>query len=138
VVDFDAAVRDPADPSRILPAYDGSDHLHFSPAGYQAMADAVARAILAGASGQIRNMATVGGNILQRTRCTYFYDDAARCNCGAQNCRKTMYSPSELRKRARETRSAARRKPLANKHAPPRKKKAALPVKKSTLSKRRA
>ena len=29
---------------------------------------------------QIRNMATVGGNILQRTRCIYFYDDAARCN----------------------------------------------------------
>lgn len=40
----------------------------------------LARAILAGASGQIRNMATVGGNILQRTRCTYFYDNAARCN----------------------------------------------------------
>ncbi|WP_174275394.1 FAD binding domain-containing protein [Sphingomonas bacterium] len=40
----------------------------------------LARAILAGASGQIRNMATVGGNILQRTRCTYFYDDATRCN----------------------------------------------------------
>jgi xanthine dehydrogenase YagS FAD-binding subunit len=40
----------------------------------------LARAILAGASGQIRNMATVGGNILQRTRCAYFYDDAARCN----------------------------------------------------------
>ena len=40
----------------------------------------LARAILAGASGQIRNMATVGGNILQRTRCTYFYDSAARCN----------------------------------------------------------
>jgi xanthine dehydrogenase YagS FAD-binding subunit len=41
----------------------------------------LARAILAGASGQIRNMATVGGNILQRTRCTYFYDDdGARCN----------------------------------------------------------
>jgi xanthine dehydrogenase YagS FAD-binding subunit len=38
------------------------------------------RAIVAGASGQIRNMATVGGNILQRTRCGYFYDDAARCN----------------------------------------------------------
>ncbi|HVJ43044.1 MAG TPA: xanthine dehydrogenase family protein subunit M [Dongiaceae bacterium] len=38
------------------------------------------RAILAGASGQIRNMATVGGNMLQRTRCAYFYDDAARCN----------------------------------------------------------
>jgi xanthine dehydrogenase YagS FAD-binding subunit len=39
------------------------------------------RAIMAGASGQIRNMATVGGNILQRTRCTYFYDDdGSRCN----------------------------------------------------------
>jgi xanthine dehydrogenase YagS FAD-binding subunit len=41
----------------------------------------LARAILAGASPQIRNMATVGGNILQRTRCTCFYDDdGARCN----------------------------------------------------------
>lgn len=40
----------------------------------------LARAILAGASGQIRNMATVGGNIMQRTRCLYFYDDSARCN----------------------------------------------------------
>ena len=40
----------------------------------------LARAILAGASGQIRNMATLGGNILQRTRCQYFYDHAAHCN----------------------------------------------------------
>ena len=40
----------------------------------------LARAILNGASGQIRNMATVAGNIMQRTRCYYFYDDAARCN----------------------------------------------------------
>lgn len=40
----------------------------------------LARAILAGASGQIRNMATVGGNVMQRTRCLYFYDDTARCN----------------------------------------------------------
>ena len=40
----------------------------------------LARAILAGASDQIRNMATVGGNVLQRTRCFYFYDEAARCN----------------------------------------------------------
>ncbi len=40
----------------------------------------LAKAILAGASGQIRNMATVGGNLLQRTRCFYFYDGAARCN----------------------------------------------------------
>lgn len=41
----------------------------------------LARAILAGASPQIRNMATVGGNLLQRTRCTYFYDtDGSNCN----------------------------------------------------------
>lgn len=41
----------------------------------------LARAILAGASAQIRNMATVGGNIMQRTRCLYFQDAAAsRCN----------------------------------------------------------
>ena len=40
----------------------------------------LAKAILSGASGQIRNMATTGGNLLQRTRCYYFYDDAARCN----------------------------------------------------------
>jgi xanthine dehydrogenase YagS FAD-binding subunit len=39
------------------------------------------RAIVAGASAQIRNMATVGGNLLQRTRCAYFYDtDGSRCN----------------------------------------------------------
>ncbi len=48
------------------------------------------QAILAGASGQIRNMATNGGNLLQRTRCSYFYDTAMPCNkrepgsgCGA-------------------------------------------------------
>lgn len=41
---------------------------------------ALSRAILTGASGQIRNMATLGGNLLQRTRCTYFYDTAAGCN----------------------------------------------------------
>lgn len=41
----------------------------------------LARAILAGASAQIRNMATVGGNLLQRTRCLYFADAAgSRCN----------------------------------------------------------
>ncbi|MGI9170665.1 MAG: FAD binding domain-containing protein, partial [Caulobacteraceae bacterium] len=40
----------------------------------------LAQAIAAGASAQIRNMATVGGNLLQRTRCVYFYDEAARCN----------------------------------------------------------
>jgi xanthine dehydrogenase YagR molybdenum-binding subunit len=41
----------------------------------------LARAIVAGGSAQIRNMATVAGNMLQRTRCPYFYDhDGARCN----------------------------------------------------------
>jgi xanthine dehydrogenase YagS FAD-binding subunit len=40
----------------------------------------LSRAILTGASGQIRNMATLGGNLLQRTRCAYFYDAAASCN----------------------------------------------------------
>ncbi|MFB8342698.1 FAD binding domain-containing protein [Brucella cytisi] len=40
----------------------------------------LSRSILAGASPQIRNVATVGGNILQRTRCRYFYDNAAHCN----------------------------------------------------------
>lgn len=41
VIDFDAAVRDPAHPLRFLPAYDSGDHLHPSDAGYQAMADAI-------------------------------------------------------------------------------------------------
>ncbi|MBA3712398.1 MAG: xanthine dehydrogenase family protein subunit M [Pyrinomonadaceae bacterium] len=38
------------------------------------------QAFLAGATGQIRNMASVGGNLMQRTRCPYFYDPAMRCN----------------------------------------------------------
>src|SRR5438128_5653171 len=37
-------------------------------------------AILAGASAQLRNMASTGGNLLQRTRCVYFYDTATPCN----------------------------------------------------------
>ena len=40
----------------------------------------LARAILAGASQQLRNMASTGGNLLQRTRCYYFYDTATPCN----------------------------------------------------------
>lgn len=50
----------------------------------------LSQAILAGASGQIRNMATTGGNLLQRTRCYYFRDTTCACNkrepasgCGA-------------------------------------------------------
>ena len=40
----------------------------------------LSRALLAGASGQLRNKATTAGNLLQRTRCTYFYDPAKPCN----------------------------------------------------------
>ncbi len=40
----------------------------------------LSRAILAGASAQLRNKATTGGNLLQRTRCVYFYDTAVPCN----------------------------------------------------------
>ena len=41
VVDFDAVVRDPQQPDRLLPGYDCGDHLHPSPAGYRAMGDAI-------------------------------------------------------------------------------------------------
>ena len=40
----------------------------------------LSEAILNGASAQLRNMATTGGNLMQRTRCYYFYDGAAHCN----------------------------------------------------------
>jgi xanthine dehydrogenase YagS FAD-binding subunit len=40
----------------------------------------LSRALLAGASGQLRNKATTGGNLLQRTRCPYFYDPTKPCN----------------------------------------------------------
>ena len=53
---------------------------------------ALARAILAGASGQLRNQATTGGNLMQRTRCMYFTDTTQPCNkrapgsgCGARS-----------------------------------------------------
>jgi xanthine dehydrogenase YagS FAD-binding subunit len=41
---------------------------------------ALSQALLAGASGQLRNLATTGGNLLQRTRCVYFYDTTTPCN----------------------------------------------------------
>lgn len=46
----------------------------------QARAPLLASAILAGASAQLRNVATTGGNLLQRTRCAYFYDPCMPCN----------------------------------------------------------
>lgn len=49
-------------------------------AGFSRRYPAVAEALLSGASAQLRNAATVGGNLLQRTRCAYFYDPASACN----------------------------------------------------------
>jgi xanthine dehydrogenase YagS FAD-binding subunit len=60
---------------------------------------AVAEALLSGASAQLRNAATVGGNLLQRTRCTYFYDAASACNkrwpgagCAARDGENRMHA----------------------------------------------
>jgi xanthine dehydrogenase YagS FAD-binding subunit len=52
-------------------AYDRNFDRHFP---------SVAEALLSGASAQLRNAATVGGNLVQRTRCAYFYDPASACN----------------------------------------------------------
>ena len=65
----------------------------------------LAQALNAGASAQLRNMATVGGNMMQRTRCSYFYDITMPCNkrepgsgCGAlqgQNRMHAIFGTSE-------------------------------------------
>lgn len=59
----------------------------------------LAQALNAGASAQVRNMATMGGNIMQRTRCTYFYDPVMPCNkrspgsgCGALDGYNRMHA----------------------------------------------
>lgn len=59
----------------------------------------LSQAILAGASAQLRNMASTGGNLLQRTRCYYFYDSTAPCNkrepgsgCGARTGLNRMHA----------------------------------------------
>jgi len=59
----------------------------------------LASAILAGASAQLRNMASTGGNLLQRTRCHYFYDTVTPCNkrepgtgCSARNGLNRMHA----------------------------------------------
>ena len=59
----------------------------------------LSKALNAGASAQIRNMATVGGNMMQRTRCSYFYDNALPCNkrkpdsgCGALEGANRMHA----------------------------------------------
>jgi len=48
VIDFDAAVRDPARPSRLLPEYDDGDHLHLSAAGQRALGDSVDLSLFVG------------------------------------------------------------------------------------------
>lgn len=60
---------------------------------------AIAEALLSGASAQLRNAATVGGNLLQRTRCGYFYDAASACNkrnpgagCDARNGENRLHA----------------------------------------------
>src|ERR1700692_1123978 len=60
---------------------------------------AIAEALLSGASAQLRNAATVGGNLLQRTRCGYFYDTASACNkrepgtgCDARNGENRLHA----------------------------------------------
>ncbi len=60
---------------------------------------AIAEALLSGASAQLRNAATVGGNLLQRTRCAYFYDVASACNkrdpgagCGARGGENRLHA----------------------------------------------
>jgi xanthine dehydrogenase YagS FAD-binding subunit len=60
---------------------------------------AVAEALLSGASAQLRNAATVGGNLLQRTRCAYFYEPASACNrreagagCDARNGENRLHA----------------------------------------------
>ena len=59
----------------------------------------LSRALLAGASGQLRNRATTAGNLLQRTRCPYFYDPGMACNkrepgsgCSAQQGHNRMHA----------------------------------------------
>jgi xanthine dehydrogenase YagS FAD-binding subunit len=72
----------------IEPQPDGGLRIGAQVSNSDAAADGVVRtrypvltqAIVAGASGQLRNKASVGGNLLQRTRCPYFYDVAAACN----------------------------------------------------------
>jgi xanthine dehydrogenase YagS FAD-binding subunit len=67
--------------------------------GFSRKFPAIAEALLSGASAQLRNAATVGGNILQRTRCAYFYDTASACNkrnpgagCEAQGGETRMHA----------------------------------------------
>ena len=73
------AIEDLADGSLRLGALATNADTAYDPR-VQARHPLLASAILAGASGQLRNAATTGGNLLQRTRCYYFYDVGTPCN----------------------------------------------------------
>jgi lysophospholipase L1-like esterase len=61
VVDFDAAVRDPRQPTRLAPRYDSGDHLHLNDAGYRAMADAVDPRLFAPGHGAAAPVSALAG-----------------------------------------------------------------------------
>lgn len=70
----------------------------------------LSQSLKAGASGQLRNMATVGGNLLQKTRCDYFYDSNFRCNkrnpgsgCAALNGINRMHAIFGVSENTNET-----------------------------------
>ena len=75
---LDRIERGPDDSIRVGPLVRNSDLAHDP--DFARSYPAVAEALLSGASAQLRNAATVGGNLLQRTRCGYFYDPASACN----------------------------------------------------------
>ena len=91
-------------------------------AGVRAHFPVVAEALLASASPQVRNLATLGGNLLQRTRCGYFRDVATPCNkrepgsgCPALAARTASSRPSSS-----PPRSPPRSPPSAMSPPPPR------------------
>ena len=80
VTDLSETIEERADGSLLIGAAVRNTTLATHPA-VRSRYPVLTRAITAGASAQIRNMATVGGNMLQRTRCSYFYDnEGSRCN----------------------------------------------------------
>ncbi|WP_214317594.1 FAD binding domain-containing protein [Nonomuraea sediminis] len=74
-----AGIREAADGGLVIGATTTNSDLAAHPE-VRRRYPALSQAVLAGASGQLRNMATVGGNLLQRTRCAYFADPSQACN----------------------------------------------------------
>ncbi|HLZ74726.1 xanthine dehydrogenase family protein subunit M [Phenylobacterium sp.] len=84
-----AAIEDTADGGLRIGAMASNSHVA-ADARVRSRYPVLTQAIVAGGSGQLRNKATTGGNLLQRTRCAYFYDTSKPCNkrapgsgCGA-------------------------------------------------------